>query len=188
MALWACESSSSQSTEEADTRVTASRSASTSPADEATVRIKTIEEGAYPFYTLLAETIKGAPLVLSLNLEEVGNLTPDALNNLLEKSVWVRYKTQQEDAVMDIELNGKTLLGEYGGQRESGWKKVGGVLSASEVSQGDLPGTIHVVSTDGTKHQYKFYITEEVAQAHGKQVVVYYDPRINYVVTSLRME
>mgnify|MGYP001594757073 CR=1 FL=1 len=87
--------------------------------------IKDISDGAYPTYTITLEfpetQIKQS---FSLNIEEI-SLQSIELEPLLNKYVTIKYTSELEKNLTDLQLNGKTILGEeYILETQENWKSV----------------------------------------------------------------
>jgi len=64
-----------------------------------------------------------------------------------------------------------------------------GILSnAEEETTGDLPGELLITTEEEITLSFPFYITSEIVQANGKEVIGYYDQRTLNSIISLEIK
>ncbi|MDB4106909.1 hypothetical protein N8368_04300 [Bacteroidia bacterium] len=138
--------------------------------------VKNISDGAYPMNTITLEfPERQMTQSFSLNIEEL-SLQSSELNPLLNKYVTIKYTSELENNLTDLQLNGKTILGEeYILEPQDNWKSVMGVLSgADHVSIGDLPDAIAITTEKGEIFMFDYFITKEMTNGNEKEVTAKY--------------
>lgn len=145
------------------------------------------EDAGYPIYNVEVQFPEGNVIKnFLLNIESIA-LDPHELDGLVRKFVDIHYTSDLDNMLIDIRLNGLTLFGEYAGELDSSSKQVEGILSGAELeTAGDLPDEITIMSQDGKKTQFEYFIGAEMVKANGKRVTAYYEPRVVNQVTFLK--
>lgn len=170
-ALFACNSNNNPNT---PTPHADSTTVQTPQTTEPTVQgtVSAVEDAGYPmgFVEIMPDGGKEA-FYLNFDLEG-GPFKMEELMGFLNKKVKATYTERMEDLVGEIKLGDKSLNGEP--EMQSHWTKLTGTLQATEVTAGDLPGTISLKLDDGSTRTYSIYVTEEMVAANGKKVDLWY--------------
>lgn len=153
--------------------------------------LKNVEDSGYPFFTLTIEfPEKGFTNSFNLNAEEIKSIDAQTLVNSTGKLVSITYTSKSENALIDLTLEGTSLL--TGGKPDKESKtlnKVTGILSqANEVTSGDLPGELMITDDHERSEKFSFYITPEIVRANGKVVVGYFEQRMQNNITALEIK
>lgn len=146
-----------------------------------------IEDGQYPMFVVTIEfPERQAKADFNLNIEEIPQTTSD-FDSLLGNYITVYYTDNLENMLMDIHSNGKTLYGEYAPEINDSYKSITGILSDAEnETAGDLPTTITITEANGTKINFKEFITSEIAAKNGETITAYYYMRHNMAITYIK--
>lgn len=149
--------------------------------------LKNVEDSGYPFSTLTIEfPERHLTEYFTLNLEAVKSINAETLSKLVGKYVSFEYTSDLTNALLDLTLNGKSLLNAEKSEELAGAKTITGMLSnAAEETAGDLPGELFIVTEEEITEKFPFFITPEIVKANGKKVVGYYQQRTQNTITSL---
>lgn len=149
--------------------------------------LKSVEDSGYPFFTLTIEfPERHLTEYFTLNLEAVKSVNAETLSKLVGKYVSFEYTSETTNALLDLKLNGKSLLNADELAEQTDLKTITGILSnAAEETAGDLPGELFIVTEEEITEKFPFFITPEIVKANGKKVVGYYQPRTQNTITSL---
>lgn len=147
--------------------------------------ITAVEDGAYPMFSVTVEFPK-ANLTQSFSLNvESASVDPSALYKVIGQYIPFDYTSKLLPNLVEIELNGKHLLGT---EADASLKKVTGVLSGAEsITASDLPGQVTVSDHAGNQVHFPYYVSPEILIANGKEVTVYYDIRAENVINSMEL-
>ncbi len=131
-------------------------------------RVIGIEDGAYPMFIITVEfPERNMRHDYNLNNESIG-ISVESLYNFMGKYATIYYLSELENFLLDIQLNGISLMGEYAPKKDTTWKSITGILEgAEEVSGGDLPDEVSVTDILGKKISFKEFITPEMVAANG---------------------
>ncbi|HAQ37145.1 MAG TPA: hypothetical protein DCQ58_01435, partial [Saprospirales bacterium] len=150
-----------------------------------------VEDSGYPFYTLTIEfPERDFSEFFVLNLEEVYNIDLSTLSNSIGKYLLFEYTSEINNALLDLVIDGvslfnKTELPEW----HSDIQVIQGILSnADEETTGDLPGELFITTVEEITMIFPFYITSEIVNANGKEVIGYYDQRTLNTIISLEIK
>ena len=140
--------------------------------------LKKFEDGGYPFATLTIEfPERKMEETFSLNLEEVKNINQELLTQSTGKYLDFSYVSNFENALMDIQNNGKSIFKTDVIPVTKAMKNISGVLNgAKEVTGGDLPNKVSVSNSNQTL-DFEYYVTEEMVKYNGKTITVFYEER-----------
>ncbi len=140
--------------------------------------LKKIEDGGYPFTTLTIEfPERKMEETFSLNLEEVKNIDQELLSQSTGKYLDFSYVSNFENALMDIQNNGKSIFKTDVIPVTNEMKNISGVLSgAKEVTGGDLPNKVSISNSKQTL-DFEYYVTDEMVKNNGKTITVFYEER-----------
>lgn len=140
--------------------------------------LKKFEDGGYPFATLTIEfPERKMEETFSLNLEEVKNIDQEVLSQSTGKYLDFSYVSNFENALMDIQNNGKSIFKSDVIPVTKEMKNISGVLSgAKEVTGGDLPNKVSVSNANQTL-DFEYYVTDEMVKYNGKTITVFYEER-----------
>lgn len=142
--------------------------------------LKEAEDAGYPMYVLKIEfPERKFSETFLLNAEGIEGLDVAELSNWVGKYVSFKYTSTLENALLDLKLNGRSILLNAQEQREvnqnTDLKTFKGVLSkAKAVTSSDLPDTITITGTNKKKLSFEYYITKPMVKANGKTVVASY--------------
>jgi hypothetical protein len=147
--------------------------------------IQSVEEGAYPMYTITVNFPKQKMIqTFNLNAEE---LEPriDQLGSFVGKYASIKYISTLDPYLIQI-IKGKNMI--LGSTKiDPKWKLVTGKLfGASEITSSDLPGTIRV-SNEAENISFKYYVNDDLVAINNTEVTAYYILRPNHTITSINL-
>lgn len=151
-------------------------------------KIKKAEDAGYPMFVLEIEfPERQYSETFLLNMEEHDNLDPAALSNHVGKYAAFFYTSESKDALLDVTLDGKSLVGVSEGDLPEGLSKITGILNCSADDMGgDLPGSLSITTADEISVKFEFFLTQEMVDANGKQVEGYFEPRTENKITKFK--
>jgi hypothetical protein len=150
--------------------------------------LKNYEDGGYPFATLTIEfPERKFEETFSLNLEEVKDINQETLSKSIGKYLDFSYVSNFENALMDIQSNGKSIFKTDAIPVTKEMKSITGVLNgANEVTGGDLPNKISVSNAEQTL-DFEYYVTEEMVKFNGKTITVFYEERTSNNLVEIKI-
>lgn len=150
--------------------------------------IQKAEDQGYPMYGVTVEfPEKQTREDFNINLEAIG-IAPDSLHAMEGKYATIYYTSEMEEMLMDIHLDGASLLGAYAPPNNPEWTEITGVLKgADEVTPGDLPGKVSITDKSGKTMHFDYFIDEATVGANGKEVTAYYDMRVMNNITYMHV-
>lgn len=195
----ACTSSEKKTTEATTTKIPDSVMVTTvanpTPNDEASDDgeiqefglLKEVEDAGYPFAVLTIEfPERKFSESFTINLEEVKGVDLNKIREWTDQYVSFRYTTELENALLDVQQDGKSIIDPSGAIDVSKAKKIEGTLKgATQETPGDLPGTISIVTPDN-EQKFSFFVTKELVDANEKAVVGFYDERTKNTIKSIK--
>lgn len=144
-----------------------------------------IEDGVYPMYSVTVNFVERKfKQSFNINITEI-NISAEELYKLKNKYIRFNYTSELENLAEDIQLNSKSVLGNYAPAIDKTWKKVTGILNGADYESGDLPSNISVTIKTGEKIFFKFYVLPEVIAVNKKEVTIYYYTRGVNTITSI---
>jgi hypothetical protein len=150
-------------------------------------KITSITDAGYPMFVVAAQfPDRPTPVEILLNAEaaDLGDVERD---DFVGKDVSLTYEVVAENDLFDLRDGDLSLL-QDAPARAPHWKEIVGVLSGAEHSTGgDLPDTIAVTDASGTKVEFEYYVTPQIAAANGKPVTAWYSPSTGQHVKSMRL-
>jgi hypothetical protein len=151
--------------------------------------LKQVEDSGYPFALLTIESPDGKSTEeFTINLEEVAGAQQPTITEWIGKTVSFTYTSELVNALLDIQVAGKTLLKDNDVTIDANTKKIMGMLTgADEETAGDLPGMITITSANKVSQQFPFYITTEMVKANGSTVVGFYEERTENKITAIKL-
>ncbi len=153
-------------------------------------KIKKAEDAGYPMFVLEIEfPERQYSETFLLNMEEHDNLDPAALSNHVGKYAAFFYTSESKDALLDVTLDGKSLVGVSEGDLPEGLSKITGILNCSADDMGgDLPGSLSITTADEISVKFEFFLTQEMVDANGKKVEAYFEPRTENKITKIQLQ
>jgi hypothetical protein len=136
--------------------------------------------GEFPSYAIMVGPADGDPASMvqinALATEAGGAVEPEAMNALVTQPVTVRYSSQDSFGMVDILVNGASVLVASEGNTTSpdDLRTLEGVLSGAEGESGDLPSSLTVTGSDGTSVTFDAFIEPGMARANGQTVTLKY--------------
>ncbi len=150
--------------------------------------LKAVEDAGYPFATLTIEfPERKFTETFTLNLEEVKTINMGVLNKSIGRYVSFEYTSDLINALLDIQKDGKSLLGDQADLPEDVKKASGTLSGADKETAGDLPGTITITTADKTEIGFEFFVTKELVEANNTDVVVFYDERTSNKISAIKV-
>lgn len=146
--------------------------------------LREIEDGSYPFASVTIEfPERNFSENFTLNFEEVRGVNPSMLNKWKGKYVSFRYTSKIANALLDVQKDGKSIMGEYAVEITSDMSKIVGVLEgADEETKGDLPSKI----TIGTL-RFEFFVPKEMVAVNGTKVTGFYEERTQNEIKAIKL-
>jgi hypothetical protein len=150
--------------------------------------LKKYEDGGYPFATLTIEfPERKFEESFTLNLEEVKDIKPENLSKSIGKYLDFSYVSKFENALMDIQNNGKSIFKTDAIPVTREMKSITGVLNgANEITGGDIPNKVSVSNTEQTV-EFEYYVTEEMVKYNGKTITVFYEERTSNDLVEIKI-
>lgn len=151
--------------------------------------ITAVADAGYPMFALTA-TVPGKPAPLQLLLNaEAADLRGVAPASFKDKAVTLTYASRWEPSLVDIRVDGRSLLGADAPKTvDPALTVLTGALSGADApTASDLPDTIEVTDAAGKKTAFEYFITPGIVAANGKQVTTYYRTDSVNRVTALRL-
>ncbi len=150
--------------------------------------IKNIEDGIYPMFIFTIE-FPGREFQMEFNLNmEFVNMEPKSIDQLLGQYASFYYLIEEENDLMDIQFNGKSLMEDHVPEMSDNWRKVSGVLSGAEKETlSDLPANISITSEQGEEYHFFYYVDTPMLKANGKEVTVFYIIHSSQKISYLRV-
>ncbi len=151
--------------------------------------IQAAEDAGYPFMVLTIEfPERQFSENFQLNLEEFPDLDPGKMAAAVGKYAAFEYVSLVENALLEVKYNGKPLL-KTTGVNLAELKQIRGILSGAETeTTGDLPGMLYIQTEEEHVEAFPFFVTPELVGANGKQVVGYFDQRVQNTIVSLELK
>lgn len=151
--------------------------------------LKAVEDGGYPFATLTIEFPERTfSESFTINLGDVKNVTMDDLNKAIGSYVSFGYTSQMTNALLDIQQDGKSLLGDDAPTLQPDTKQILGKLrGANKETTSDEPATIRITTDDNTTETFQYFVTKEMVAANGKTVLAYFERRTANTIKSLKI-
>jgi hypothetical protein len=151
--------------------------------------LKEVEDSGYPIATLHIEfPERNFSEYFSINLEEVKGVNMGILQKWIGKYVAFTYNSDLMNALVDLQINGKSVVGAEPGELGQNVQKVLGVLrGATKVTDSDLPSTISITTAENQKLLFDFYITPEMVKANGRKMTAYYEEVTTNTITAIKV-
>ena len=151
--------------------------------------LKEVEDSGYPLATLHIEfPERKFSEYFTINLEEVKNVNMGLLQKWIGKYVAFTYNSNLTNALVDIQINGKSAINTETVEITKNTIKVVGVLKgSSKVTERDLPSTISITTANNQKLLFDYYITPEMVKINGRKVVVYYEEVVSNTITKIKL-
>ena len=151
--------------------------------------IRAAEDAGYPFMVLTIEfPERQFSENFQLNLSEFPGLDPGQMAAAVGKYAAFEYVSLVENALLEVKSDGKPLL-KIDGVNLAELKQIRGILSGAEVeTTGDLPGMLYIKTEEEYVEEFPFFVTPELVEANGKQVVGYFDQRVLNTIVSLEIK
>lgn len=151
--------------------------------------LKEVEDSGYPIATLTIEfPERKFTEYFTVNLEEVKGADINKMRNWVGRYVSFLYRSELINALLDVQINGKSIVSEEKVELGPEAKKIVGILKgADEETPGDLPGTVSITSKDNTTLEFDFFVTKEMVAVNGKRVVGYYEERGQNIITAIKL-
>lgn len=151
--------------------------------------IKAAEDAGYPFMVLTIEfPERRFEESFQLNLEDFPDLDPGVMATAVGKYAAFEYVSLAENALLEVKYNGKPLL-KMDGVNLAELNKIQGILSGAEVeTTGDLPGMLYIKTEEEHVESFPFFVTPELVAANGKQVVGYFEQRVQNTIVSFEIK
>lgn len=149
-------------------------------------RIESIEDHAYPFYTVTVNFIGSkATIDLDLNIEAIP-MDVEGLNTLQGNYATINYRSELQNNLQDLQVNDISVFGEYAPDYDAGWDQITGTLKGAErVTDGDVPSYISIAGNDGKNLDFEAFIDDEMVKANGKTVTAFYTIDVVNTITDI---
>lgn len=151
--------------------------------------LKDVEDSGYPLATLHIEfPERKFSEYFTINLEEVKNVNMGVLQKWKGKYVAFTYNSDLTNALIDLQINGKSAINTEPMEFSDNVQIVVGVLrGAGKVTESDLPSTISITTTDNQKLLFDYYITPEMVKINGRKVMAYYEEVVSNTITKIKV-
>ncbi|MBX7243612.1 MAG: hypothetical protein K1X92_17870 [Bacteroidia bacterium] len=162
----------------------------TNPVNKEFGLLRSVEDSGYPLVTLTIEfPERHFTEVFGLNLEEVRGVSAEMLQNAVGQYVSFEYNSETTNDLIDLVMEERSLIpqGHVIPDGAELLTVVGTLSNAAEVTQSDLPDVLYVQTIEEITVPFEYYITPEIVQANGQQVIAMYMQRTRNTITSLRV-
>lgn len=151
--------------------------------------LKEVEDAGYPIAVLRIEfPERGFEEYFTVNFEETKSTNINKLRSWVGKYVSFDYESDLENALIDIQVKGKSILGEYAPELTPEMMKITGVLKgADEETPGDLPGRVSITTKEKEVYEFDYFVTPEMVALNGKTVTAYYEERTANTIKSIKL-
>jgi hypothetical protein len=151
--------------------------------------LKAVEDGGYPFATLTIEfPERKFTEYFSINFEEARGANLATIQNWIGKYVSFGYTSELTNALLDLHMEEKSLVSEEKITLGPDVKKITGILSgANEETPGDLPREVTITADNDTSLRFSFFVTKEMVEANGKEVVGFYEERTQNSIKRIKL-
>lgn len=151
--------------------------------------LKGVEDSGYPLATLHIEfPERKFSEYFTINLEEVKSVNMGILQKWVGKYVAFTYNSDLNNALVDVQINGKSAISTEPVEFSENVQKVVGVLrGAAKVTESDLPSTISITTANNQKLLFDYYITPEMVKINGRKVVAYYEEIVSNTITKIKV-
>ncbi|AFK05190.1 hypothetical protein Emtol_4065 [Emticicia oligotrophica DSM 17448] len=151
--------------------------------------LKSAEDSGYPFASLTIEfPERNFSENFTINLEEVKNVNMGTLQKWVGKYVSFTYNSDLTNALMEMQLNGKSVINDEPIELGPNSLKLVGILrGAAKVTAGDLPSVISVTTANNEKYSFEFFITPQMVKANNKKVVVYFEEIVSNTILQIKL-
>ncbi|GAB2532147.1 hypothetical protein [Spirosoma aerophilum] len=151
--------------------------------------LKQVEDSGYPLATLTIESPDGKSTEeFTVNMEEVEGAQLPTLTEWVGKIVSFTYTSEPVNALLDLQVGGKSILKDNDVRIDADTKKIAGILKgADEETAGDLPGMITITTAANLTLRFPFFITKELVDANGSVVVGFYEERTENTITAIKL-
>lgn len=151
--------------------------------------LKEVEDSGYPLATLHIEfPERKFSEYFTINLEEVKNVNMGILQKWVGKYVAFTYNSDLNNALVDLQINGKSAINTEPVEFNENVQKVVGILrGAAKVTESDLPSTISITTANNQKLLFDYYITPEMVKINGRKVVAYYEEVVSNTITKIKV-
>lgn len=175
--LAGCDSRPAGKTEEKGTAAIPTPAPPKKDETQITGKVINVEDSGYPLFTVTI-ALDGDAGEIDLLANDADLKIAGGMGSLQGKAVAAQYRNIKEADLIDMRVDGVSVLGEDSPGRGAKGMTVTGVLSGADSdTTSDLPDTITVTPPDGAPVQFKYYILPEMVAANGKTVEVLYDVR-----------
>ena len=151
--------------------------------------LKDVEDSGYPLATLHIEfPERKFSEYFTINLEEVKNVNMGILQKWKGKYVAFTYNSDLTNALVDLQINGKSAIHTEPMDFSDNVQIVVGVLrGAGKVTESDLPSAISITTTDNQKLLFDYYVTPEMVKINGRKVMAYYKEVVSNTITMIKV-
>ncbi len=151
--------------------------------------LKEVEDSGYPIATLRIEfPERKFEEYFTVNFEVFKGADINKMRDWVGKYVSFLYKSELENALLDVQVNGKSIFSGEKIELSKDAKRIDGTLQgATEETPGDLPGNVSIRSKDNTSLDFEFFITAEMVKYNNKKVVGIYEERTKNFITSIKL-
>ena len=151
--------------------------------------LKEVEDSGYPFATLTIEfPERKFTEYFTINFEEAKGANLGTIQKWVGKYVSFTYTSELSNALLDVQIGGKSLVSEEKIELSPETKKIEGILSgADEETPSDLPGKVTITANDNTTMNFAFFVTKELVGANGKAIVGFYEERAQNNIKSIKL-
>ncbi len=151
--------------------------------------LKGVEDSGYPLATLHIEfPERKFSEYFTINLEEVKNVNMGILQKWVGKYVAFTYNSDLKNALLDLQINGKSAINTEPMEFSDNVQIVAGVLrGAGKVTESDLPSTISITTANNQKLLFNYYITPEMVKINGRKVMAYYEEVVSNTITKIKV-
>ncbi|MEI7584955.1 hypothetical protein [Runella sp.] len=151
--------------------------------------LKEVEDSGYPIATLTIEfPERKFQEYFTINFEETKGADLQTIRKWVGRYVSFTYNSDLTNALLDVQVDGKSLVSEEKIELSADAKKVTGILrGADEETPGDLPGKVTITTSDDTVLSFPFFVTKEMVEANGKSVTGFYEERTQNTITAIKL-
>lgn len=153
----------------------------------ATGRLISIEEGAYPMFTVrIAFDERNSEMGFNLNIEALSMansaIDTSVLYAMQDKHIAFHYSSDLALDLYEVKFLNQYLFGE---EVDANWQSLTGILMGADHLSGDLPSKIHLVTAENKKVEFTTFVDEALVNLNKQEVTVYYGSRTYHQITYL---
>ncbi|XWW46371.1 hypothetical protein JYG30_02610 [Fibrella sp. USSR17] len=153
----------------------------------ATGLLRQVQDTDYPYCTLHIDLAgRPTPGQFVINLNELPAIRLSTLTSLIGKPVSFQYTSKRSHTLLDIQINGRSLLTTDPAIVTASASKVTGVLGVDGLTTGDEPNRLLITAPNGVITEFRYYISSDLLEVNGTTVDAFYNTRTVHTIKALQ--